>query len=133
MKLSEVQGRLEGLLKLAGKNLPVKIAYAIAKNIKVLNEEYKTIEEQRIKLCEKYADKDEDGKPKMAEKDGKQVYQFSDDNEEKVNEEYKELLETEEELDIHKVSIEEFEKCDMNDRYDILNPSEYSVLEFMID
>lgn len=133
MRLSEVEGRLKGLLKIAGKNLPVKVSYAIAKNIKVLNEEYKTIDEERIKLCEKYADKDEDGKSVKVEKEGKEVYQFSDDNEEKVNEEYKELLETEAELDIHKVSIEEFEKCDMSDRYDILNPSEYSVLEFMID
>ena len=133
MKLGEVKGTLDGLLQIAGKNLPVKVSYAIAKNIKVLNEEFKTIEEQRIKLCEKYAKKDDTDKPITIEKNGNQVYQFDDNDEQKVNEEYAELLEEETKLDIHKVNIHEFEKCDQSDRYDILNASEYSALEFMID
>lgn len=133
MKLGEVQSTLEGLYKIATKNLPVKVSYAIAKNIKVLNEEYKTIDEQRIKLCEKYADKDDDGKAVMEKKGEKEFYKFSDGNEVKMNDEYKELLEEEAELDIHTVDITEFEKCDMSDRYDILTPAEYANLEFMIE
>ena len=59
MKLSEVQERLQGLLKITEKKFPAKIGYAIAKNIEKLGDENKNLEQQRVKLCEMYAQKDE--------------------------------------------------------------------------
>lgn len=133
MKLYEVYGRLNALLKLGEKCLPVKISYAIAKNIKVLAEEYKTIDAQRIELCKKYAEKDGDGNPVKKEKDGELVYDLTEENNIEMNKEYNELLNVDSDLVIHKVSIADFEKCDSNSRYDILTPSEYTTLEFMIE
>lgn len=134
MKLGELQGRLEGLYKVATKTLPVKVSYAVSKNIKILSEEFKILDEQRIKICENYADKDENGKAIQKEiENGKSIFVFSGDNEKKVNEEYSELLSDEIEVAIHKVNASEFEKCEMSDRYDILTPVEFSALDFMID
>ena len=133
MKLYEVYGRLNALLKLSEKCLPVKISYAIAKNTKVLAEEYKTINAQRIELCEKYANKDSDGNPIKKDKDGELIYDLTDENNIEMNKEYNELLEVDSDLTIHKVSIADFEKCESNSRYDILTPSEYAALEFMIE
>lgn len=134
MKLGELQGRLEGLYKVATKTLPVKVSYAVSKNIKILSEEFEILDKQRIKICENYADKDENGKAIQKEiEKGKNIFVFSGDNEKKVHKEYSELLSDEFEADIRKVNASEFEKCEMSDRYDILTPVEFSALDFMID
>lgn len=132
MKLNEVQGKLKFLLGLADKNLPVRISYAIAKNIKLLNKECGEMEEQRIKLCEKYAKKDENGKAVIIENGDDSAYDIVQENKQQLQEEYKELLFADADLELHMVDMQEFEKCDCSDRYDVLTVAEYAALDFMI-
>lgn len=131
MKLGGVRERLEGLLKVAKKTFPAKVNYAVAKNLKLLESEFKDLEEQRIKICESYADKDENGKAVTQEKDGNMLYVFSGDAQEQCNKEYGELLEEEIDLDIHTVEASELDKCDESERFDIPTPVDYIAMDFM--
>ncbi len=131
MKLGEVKGRLAGLLKIAEKTFPAKVSYAIAKNLKLLESEYKDLEEQRIKICESYADKDENGKAMRQEKDGNTVYVFSEDAQEQCNKEYAELLEEEVEVNIHTIDVAELDKCEESERFDIPTAADYITMDFM--
>lgn len=131
MKLGEIRGRLEGLLRIADKTFPAKVSYAIAKNLKLLESEFKDLEEQRIKICESYANKDEDGKAVTQEKDGNTVYVFSGDAQEQCNKEYADLLGEEIDLDIHTVEASELDKCDESERFDIPTTADYMAMEFM--
>lgn len=131
MKLGEVRERLEGLLKVAKKTFPAKVNYAVAKNLKLLESEFKDLEEQRIKICESYADKDENGKAVTQEKDGNTVYVFSKEAQEQLNKEYAELLEEKIEVDIHTVDVKELDKCEESERFDIPTAADYMAMEFM--
>ena len=132
MKLGEIRGRLEGLLKVAKKTFPAKVNYAVARNLKLLEGEYKDLETQRIKICESYADKDSDGKAVTKEKDGNTVYVFSGDAQEQCNKEYADLLEEEIDLDIRTVDVAELDKCDESERFDIPTPVDYIAMDFML-
>lgn len=131
MKLGEIEGRLKGLLKIIEKTFPAKVNYAIGKNSKLLESELKDLEEQRIKICESYADKDEDGKAVTQEKDGNTTYVFSGDALEQCSKEYAELLEEEIDLDIRTVDASELDKCDESERFDIPAPVDYMAMDFM--
>ena len=131
MKLGEVKGRFAGLLKISEKTFPAKVSYAIARNLKLLEKEYKDLEEQRMKICESYADKDEDGKAITQEKDGNTVYVFSGKAQEQLNKEYAELLDEEIDIDIHTVDAGELDKCEESERFDIPTAADYMAMEFM--
>lgn len=127
MKLKEVIQRNQQLNTISDKRLPVKISYAIAKNAQTLQKEAELIEKERIKLLEQYAEKDEDGNPKT---DGGNY--VLGDNMEKYTEEYKEYLDTDVEVDIHKFPETELDKLD-DPRYDVLTATELAALEFMLE
>ncbi|MGN0416924.1 hypothetical protein [Anaerostipes faecalis] len=135
MKLGEIRGRLEGLLKVAEKTFPAKVNYAVAKNLKMLESEFKELEEQRIKICESYADKDKDGKAKtetVKTNNGEtMVYVFSGDAQEQCNKEYADLLGEEIDLDIHTVDVAELDKCDESERFNVPTATDYMAMEFM--
>ncbi len=127
MRLSEVQGRLQGLLNISGKKFPAKVSYAIMKNEKALESEYKVIDEQRIKICEAYAEKDDEGNAIVKE----EKYVFSSANQAACDKEYKELLAEEIEVDICTIDAEELDKCDDSSRYDVPTAADFMTLEFM--
>lgn len=127
MKLGEVQIRLQGLVNIADKKFPAKVSYAIMRNARVLESEYKDLDAQRIKICESYAEKDSEGKPQVKDKN----YVFLPENHEACNKEYGDLLSEEIEVDIHTIDKEELEKCDENTRYDIPTAVDFAALEFM--
>lgn len=127
IKLAEVKARLQILCKLGDKKLPVKISYAISKNIMQLQEESDALEKARIQLVEQFAEKDEDGKPKVIDN----AYVMNGDKE-KCMKEYQEFLEMEAEIMIYTVSEEILENMD-DTRYDVLTPAELVGLDFMIE
>lgn len=131
MKLGEVKGRFAGLLKISEKTFPAKVSYAIARNLKLLEKEYKDLEEQRLKICESYADKDKDGKAVTRQKDGNTVYVFSEEAQEQLNKEYAELLDEEIDIDIHTVDVKELDKCEESERFDTPTAADYMAMEFM--
>lgn len=129
VKLREIIQHQEGLLRQSGKVYTAKLGYAISKNIKYFQEIIKDYDENRIKICERYADKGENGKP--VTEDGK--YVFSKENEKIVNEECKDLQEVDTEVSIMKVPFSEMERCENADRYDIPSVADLNDLMFMIE
>ena len=108
------------------KGLSSVTAYRIAKNIKLVNEELKVYNEQRIKLLEKLANKDEDDKPIINEENGMQEYVLTDENKVKLQEEIDKLLAEEVNIDIKKVSLEQLDRAG-------LSPAQLSTIEYMIE
>lgn len=128
MKLGEINKATTNLSRIAEKKFPAKVGYAIAKNVELLKKEYQDLEQQRVKLCEMYADKDEEGKP--ITEDGKFVFQEGE--QQKFQMEYEELLKEEAALDFHMADAVELEKCDLNERYDVPTAEDYMAMDFML-
>lgn len=114
--------------KLASKRLPVKVAYAISRNLDKMNNIITSYETARKTLLDQYAEKDEEGKAKV--KDGNYVIQ--EDQKQAFSEEMKELLEVENEIDLHTINMDEVEKCD-TDKYDSLTTADLMTLDIMIN
>lgn len=108
------------------KGLSSVTAYRIAKNIKLVNEELKVYNDQRIKLLENLANKDEDGKPIIKAENGTQEYDLTDENKLKLQEEVNKLLEEEINMDIKKVSLEQLDGAG-------LSPAQLSTIEYMLE
>lgn len=128
IKLGGLRELTAELYPMQKKTFPVKISYAIMRNIEALEKEFSAFEKQRIELCKTYANKDEDGNPVI--KDGS--YDIPSDVREDFNNELKELSDEEVEIDIRTISAEEFEKCEQADRYDIPTGEDFAVLGFML-
>lgn len=127
IKLAEVKTRHQSLCLLGNKKLPIKLSYAIGKNIMKLQSEMEDIEKARINLIQQYAEKEGDGTYKVV--DGH--YELGD-NTEKFSDEYKEFLDSEEEIAI--CTVPEAVVEDMDDsRYDVLTVAELIALEFMLE
>lgn len=109
--------------EISQKQLPVKVSYAIAKNIAKLELELNIYNKQREKLIEKYSIKDEKGKTIIDE--NKQI-KLQEDHLEEWNKDIKELLAIENEVDIHKFSINALEGYSMT-------PAELRVIDYMIE
>ena len=108
------------------KKVPIKIAYAISKNAETVGAAFKAYEETRKKRLEEYAEKDEEGNPII------ENGQYVVEDLAAWSEEIRELLEIETEVQVHKVSIDEFMKCD-DSRFDVFSVSEMAILNFMIE
>ena len=114
--------------KLASKRLPVKVAYAISRNLDKMNNIITSYETARKTLLDQYAEKDEEGKAKV--KDGNYVIQ--EGQKQAFSDEMKELLEVENEIDLHTINMDEVEKCD-TDKYDSLTTADLMTLDIMIN
>lgn len=111
------------LMEVSRKELPIKVSYALAKNISKIEKELQIYNSERQKLLDKYCVKDENGENKVDE-----------NNQLKIQEEYlkdwerdiKELQNIELEIDIHKFKINELDGYNMS-------PSELMVIDYMIE
>ena len=101
-------------------------AYRIMKNFKAISDEAENYEKQRIKLCEKYAEKDEEGNPAIKKTKDGDVYVITKENEEKYQEELKALQDELVDVKIRKVSL-----TDINPAK--LAPGFIGAIEFMLD
>lgn len=115
-----------GIASVKRKQLPVKIGFAINKNISAMEGAAEAYTAEQRKILDKYCEKDEFG-------------QFRTDGDEYVltdrktyGEEMNELLGIENEIQIHTVNLDEIEKCD-SEKFDALTPDELSLMEFMIE
>lgn len=108
---------------------PVHMSFAISHNLEILQAEAEKAEKERIKLCEMYADKDEDGKAKT--EDGS--YVISPDNKKDMEIDYAELMAEEIDLDIRKITESDIEKCDSSERYTVPTLAMLKAMEFMIE
>ena len=127
MRLKNKEIRLLALQmeKLQKKNFPAKVSFAIAKNQKEISDTLQIIEEQRKKICEKYAKKDENGKAEI--EGGAYVIQ----DPQGLKEEYQELMEIETEIDLQKMDEADLEKCGEG-KYDAITPDDARILQYMM-
>lgn len=110
---------------LTNKQLPVKVSYAIAKNVSKIESELKIYNDERQKLLDKYCIKDEEGKNKIDENNQLRI---SDEHLESWTKDVEELLNIEIEIDIHKFNINDLlnSTCEMT-------PSELILIDYMIE
>lgn len=113
----------EALSELSQKELPVKVSYAIAKNMTKIQSELKVYNEQRGKLVDKYADKDEQGKTKMI---GQNQILIQPENVENWAKDINDLLDIEIELDIHQFPLALLDNSSMK-------PAEFMAIDYMIE
>lgn len=129
MKLNLSNERIVNTINVLGElnnaKLPVKVAYAITKNINKINSELKAYNEEKAKLIDKYSEKDEEGKLKTDEIGN---VTLKEEHIEDWNRDIKELLSIENEVDIHMIQLDDL----LNSNYNI-SPAELSVIDFMIN
>ncbi len=86
-------------------NVPIKLAYKLTKLYKKLNTELEQLEETRIKLITKYAEKDEDGNVKQNEDNSVPIMK------DKLNEfqtEVNDLFSMEIDIEFEPINIDDF-------------------------
>ena len=131
--LAQIRNDYTVLLAVADKKMPVKLAYAIGRNIDKLSAEVERTEKERIKLCETYADKDADGKPVMTKSviDGQEVSGYQITDQDGFGKQLSELYATEIDIDLIQVSEGVLDQLE-SDRYDPLTPAQIHDLYWML-
>ena len=129
MKLNLSNERIVNTINALGKlnntQLPIKVAYAISKNVNKIESELKVYNTEKAKLIDKYCEKDEEGKLKIDENGNAAL---KEEYIEDYNKDIKELLSIENEIDIHMIKLDDL----LNSNYDI-SPAELSAIDFMIE
>ena len=110
---------------LTNKQLPIKISYAIAKNISKIEKDLELYNKEKQKLVDKYCIKDEKGNNKIDENNQLKI---ADENLDDWNKSINELLDIEIEIDIHKFNINDL----LNSNLD-MTPSELILIDYMIE
>ena len=128
MKVGEIRDCCLVLSQIANKRLPVKLAYAVGRNLTKLSPEYETAETQRTKLCEEYAERGDDGKPVMVSGN----YQIAADRAEEFQAQINDLFDMDVEVELMKVDTAVLDALDA-DRYDPLTPAQIMAIGWMIE
>ncbi len=113
------------LFNLVHKQFPVKVSYAISKNISKLEKELKVYNKEREKIIDKYCKKDEEGNLLIDENN---QYSIEEENIDICNKELNELLDIEIDVNIHKFKLDDL----MCGNYD-MSPSEMTLIDYMIE
>ena len=127
MKTGDIRNRYLILTELADKRLPVKLAYAVGRNLQKLTPEVEISEQQRRKLCTEYADRTEDGEPIMVGGN----YRIAEERSEEFQAQIDDLFNTEVDIDIMTVAPAVLDLMD-SDRYDPLTPAQVMGIDWMI-
>jgi hypothetical protein len=102
VKLFEIYSSVSVMNKILDAELPATIAFQLTKLLKVLNDEIKNIEDQRVKLVSKYGSSGND-----------QTTSVSEENKQQFLKEFGELLDTEIDLNWTPLPVEKFEKLNL--------------------
>ena len=116
---------INALSKLNNAQLPIKVAYAISKNVNKIESELKVYNTEKAKLVNKYGEKDKEGKLKVGEIGN---VSLKEEHIEDYNRDIKELLSIENEMDIHMIKLDDLLNSDYN-----ISPAELSAIDFMIE
>lgn len=129
LTLGEIRDKYKVFVAISSKKLPIKLSYAISKNLSVLEKEENLIDNNRIKLAEAYAEKNPDGTPII---DKNKCYVINEAALPSLNKEIAEYYRTVTSIDICKANVKELDKLE-DSRYDALSPAEISALDFMLE
>ncbi len=125
LKNRDIVNFINGCAVLRAKKLPVKIGYAINRNIIILSEAAEAYNVAREKIIEEHTEKDSEGKPVV--KDNSYVFKDT----QRFNKDLEELLGIDTEVNLHTISEKDIEKCD-DSRYDALTLADLDTLCVMI-
>lgn len=110
---------------LAQKQLPIKISYAISKNISKIEKELEIYNKERQKLIDKYCIKNKNGENLIDENNQLKIKdEYLDD----WNRDLNELLDINIEIDIHK-----FKEGDLLNSNCDMSPSELMLIDYMVE
>lgn len=126
IKNSQIVNFINGVMNLKEKKLPIKLGFAITRNIKIMGPVATSYEEERYKILGKYAEKDDSGKFKV--EDSSYIISDMVGYEREMNE----LLAIENEMQLHTVVIDEIEKCDL-EQFDSLSVQDITLLDMMLE
>jgi hypothetical protein len=87
------------ILQLQKRPVPSKVAYALRKNLEKLNEVYKQFDVLRNELCIKHGGVVSEDQTR---------YEFTEENQALLNTDFIQLEETEVDVNIHKIDLEDF-------------------------
>lgn len=137
MKEREVLEHCRELNRMGHLVLPSKLSFAISCNLEKLTREADRVEKERTKLCRRYADKGEDGDPvtvdSVSNGEVSKEYKMTKENRELFGKEYDAVLDTEIEIEIRSVKMEEVERCEAAERYSIPTVAQIRSLSFMLE
>ena len=118
----EILNKIDMLGEISNKKLPVKVSYAIAKNIAKIESELKHYNKEREKILEEYCLKDETGNLKVENGN----YSIDPEKIDQWNKDIQDLNNIVIELDINKFNL------DLLNGYD-MTASEMMCIDFMIE
>jgi hypothetical protein len=129
IKLGNLQILNLGLAQLSQLNIKSKTSWNITRILKKIIKEIEICDKERVKLCEKYATKDEQNQPiiiKIKEAEQKEIsqYDISDENKIEFENELNELLKQEVEIEINPITIDDLPE---------IKPSLLMIIEDLID
>lgn len=118
LKINDVLNLEKEIRAIMVKEMSPRFSLKISRIYTKLDSEIKLYEEQRKKIINKYAIKDENGQPKeFVEKDingeEQKIIRWENDKIPEVNKEYSELVNLEIEIDISKITMDDLEKEDI--------------------
>lgn len=125
LKNRDIVSFINGCAALKEKKLPIKIGYAINRNIIALTEATEAYNMAREKIIKEYAEKDSKGELVIRD----DCYVFKD--KQAFNKDLEELLDIDTEVNLHAISEKDIEKCD-DSRYDALTLADLDTLCIMI-
>lgn len=114
LKLGELNIVLESLNKLIDKEIPIKTSYKLSKLTKKLIDEHSIYEENRMKLINKYAEKDADNNIIINKKDNSTT--MIGENKINFNKEFTELINIEMELEFEKIKLDDLGEISISPR-----------------
>lgn len=112
---------MDTLAILATTKLPIKVSYAVKKNIEIMFRELKTYDEEREVLINKYGEKDKEGKVKIENNN------FIIKDVENFNNDIKELQSIEIEVDTFDISLDALLNTNIE-----LTSAELTSIEFLL-
>lgn len=122
MKNKEIIEHINQLSAFTKEKLPVKLSFAVAKNLNKLREHYKDYEEARNKLLDLYNVKDDKKEPAYKATGNIEIEKESVED---WNKDVAELLEIEVEVDVHEVGFVVIEQLE-------LSVTDAEAIQFMI-
>lgn len=117
----EIIEKVSMLGEISNRKLPVKVSYAIGKNISKIESELKHYNKEREKIVDKYCEKDEEGNLKIENGN----YVIKENEIENWNKDMKDLQEIVVEIEVHTFNIELLNGYDMS-------PNEMMCIDFML-
>lgn len=122
MKLTNKQiiDSIGSMSKILSQDLNIKTQFILNKNVDKLNAIISAFEKSKKTLIDKYADKDDKGKPKITN----DMYTFQKHSEE-FSKEYQKLLSVKSDIYIDKISVNELEGLKLNN-------AEFNSIKFLI-